>query len=125
MMLNPFWLWIAAAASLACWAIHTFVGGRKIVPPLRASDLPGMPKHVLVFVWHIVTILLFVMTAGYALAALYPQAWMLAVQATVLNAAIAVLIMGVSVRFRMPFRDMPQWTLFLAIAVFGGLAMWL
>ena len=123
MALSAFWLWIAAATSALCWGVHTFVGGREIVPPLFGSDLPAMPKHVLYFVWHIVTILLAFIAAGFALAALYPSAWPLAVQATLLSLAIALLILAVSVRYRMPFKDMPQWTIFLAMAAFGGVAM--
>jgi len=125
MTLNATWLWISAAVALASWAIHTFVGGRQIVSPLLESNLPPMPKYVLYFVWHIATIVLLAFAAGYALAAISAPLWPLAVAATLLNAAIGLLILAVAATRRMAFRDMPQWTLFLLVAALGSAAIWL
>jgi hypothetical protein len=123
--LNVVWLWISAAVALGSWVVHTFVGGPQIVPQLLASGLTDMPKYVLYFVWHIATILLLALAAGYALAAAYSPLWPLAVAATVVNAAIAALILTVAITRRVPFRDMPQWTLFLLVAALGAAAIWL
>lgn len=123
MVLSSIWLWIAAGLSAVGWVVHTFVGGPQIVPPLFASDLKKMPKYVLYFVWHIATIVLLAITAGYVLAALYPAAWPLAVQSAIVSGAIAVLILGVAIWQRMGLKDMPQWTLFLVMALAGFAAM--
>ena len=125
MILNTTWLWAAAVVSLISWAIHTFVGGAQIVPPLRASDLKDMPKYVLYFVWHIATIVIAAIAVGFALAALYPDLWVLGVQGTILSALIALLIGGVAIWRRMGLKDMPQWTIFLLMALLGAAAIWL
>ena len=123
MALNITWLWITAVAALGSWCVHTFVGGPRILPALAQSSLAPMPRNVLYFVWHIATILLLAFPLTYALAALYPWAAPLAVESTVLCALIAALIGFVAIRRRMAFMDMPQWTLFLTVAVLGTLAV--
>lgn len=124
MELNTGWLWAAAAMSLVCWGIHTFVGGGQIIPRLKASDLADMPKYVLYFVWHIATIVLMAIALGFALAAFDPAYWVLGVQATILSALICMLILTVWIWRRLPFTDMPQWTVFLVMALLGAGAIW-
>ena len=123
MLLNTTWLWITAAAALGSWCVHTFVGAPRILPSLAASNLAPMPRNVLYFVWHIATLLLLAFPVTYALAALYPWAWPLAIESTVLCALIAALIGAVAIKRRMVFMDMPQWTLFLLVAILGTCAV--
>jgi hypothetical protein len=125
MTLDPFWLWVAAVVATTNWCVHVFVGGPRIVPPLLSSELPAMPKYVLHFVWHVATITLLSFPVSYALAALYPSAWPLAVMSTALAALIGIMIAGVAAIRRLPFLVMPQWTLFLAVATFGVLPVWI
>lgn len=124
MILNTTWLWAAALVSAMSWGIHTFVGGRQIVPALFGSDLKKMPKYVLFFVWHIATITIAAIAIGYALAALYPSAWVLGVQSTIVSGLISILILGVAIWQRMGLKDMPQWTIFLVMALCGAGAMY-
>ena len=125
MELNSIWLWAATAASLGCWGVHTFVGGRQIVSPLMASNLEPMPKYVLYFVWHIATLAIAFIAIGFALAALYPGLWPLGINSAALSLLIALLIFGVAVSRKMSFGDMPQWTVFLVMALLGAGAIWL
>ena len=125
MTLDPTWLWLASAVALANWCVHAFVGGPQIVRPLLASDLPDMPKYVLHFVWHVATITLLSFPVSYALAAIYPPAWPLALMSTVLAALIGLMIAGMAAARRLPFLVTPQWTLFLIVALFGLLPVWI
>ena len=66
----PLLLWLAAAMALITTLVHTFAGGREVARPLLASNaLPPASKWLNYYCWHITTILLAFMTAGYALAA--------------------------------------------------------
>ena len=88
-----------------------------------ASELVKMPKYVLFFVWHIATITIAAIAVGFGLAAVYPEAWVLGVQGTVVSGLITILILGIAVWQRMGLKDMPQWTIFLVMALCGAGAM--
>lgn len=111
------WLLAAALLSAVTWAIHTFVGGREIVPALLSGDVPWVPKMTHYYCWHIVTITLAVMSAGFAWGALTPG-----------GRDVACLVFGLAVAFALwslalngwtrpkPWWALPQWALFLAVS---------
>lgn len=116
-MIAPLWLYIAAGLCALTWAIHTFVGGKETMPPLRASDLPAMAIYGNFLTWHIATILLALMV----LACLAPlgraDLWPLALGVSVLSLMIALWSFALNFIARKHVFFMPQWILFLPIAI--------
>lgn len=114
----------AGGISFVTFLVHTIAGGREVVGPLTsAPGLPRIPMLVAYYCWHMVTILLAAMAAGFAYAALRPDGFVLAVALTLLSGAFALLSVGMAVATRSRLRDLPQWTLFVAIAVPAALGL--
>ncbi len=64
-MMNMFLL-AAAVASFLTFGIHTIAGGISIARPFLASkDLHDVVKYTQYYCWHITTIVLFGMSAGF------------------------------------------------------------
>ncbi len=124
------WLLAAGAASFLTLLAHIFGGGKEIARPLlEARDMGRTAKYTNYFCWHIVTIALAAMAAGYFYAgvAFYTDArlvasapWALAALQTGLAGAFIVLNLAIIVRYRMSPLAMPQWALF---GIIFGLAM--
>ena len=120
----PVWpLYVSAALSAVWFAVHTFVGGREIIPPLRAAtNLAPDVRAVLRMVWHMVTLLLAVMAVIFLLAALWTSRD-LALAGTLLSAAfflagvVVIPLSGVS------YAKAPQGWLFLPAAILGAYAL--
>ena len=107
---------IAAGLCLATWALHTFAGGRIAAKPLLSSDLDPVPMFTNYYCWHLITITLFVMSAGFAFAAYEPTGWDVGVIMLTLSAAYCAWSLAlVAWKHRHPFQ-LPQWLLFLAIS---------
>ena len=108
---------IAALLSLVTWAIHTFVGGPHAARPLLASKLGPMAKYTNYYCWHLVTLTLFAMAAGFGYAAVVPEGRDVAILLTILSAGFAVwslILVGISRRSPV---ELPQWILFIAITI--------
>jgi len=117
------WLWTAATISLITWALHTFATRRTIVEPLLNADINRVSKFTNYYCWHMVTIVLLAMAASFAVAAQIPSAWELAAAATLLATAFAVWsLVLVFWKKQKPF-ELPQWVLFVPIAVTGLLGL--
>jgi hypothetical protein len=114
------WLLAASLATLACAAIHAFVGGRDVAAPIAASDLARVPRFTALYVWHMVTVVLVGMAAAFAAAAWSVAMRPAAVFAAALAAAFALLNLALAARLRARLRELPQWILFALIA---GLAL--
>ncbi len=115
-------IWLAAAAlvSLATALIHIFAGEREIARPLlRASDLASVPKHTQFYCWHIVSIVLLAMAAGYGYGSFEPTAIALNVMLTGLAASFALWNIGLILWKRLSPKHMIQWALFLPISGLG------
>jgi hypothetical protein len=108
---------LAALAAFVTFLLHLIAGGRTVAAPLlRASDLPRVAKLTMYYCWHIVSLLLFLLSAALAYASLRePQntALLLLCLALVLGCAVWSLALAVGTRSRL--WHLPQWTLFLAI----------
>lgn len=119
------WLLAAAGVSLVTWAIHVFVGGPTIAEPLLASkDLEPVPRYTNYYCWHLVSIVLLAMPVGFGLGALFEQSRDLAWLMTALAAAFAAWsLVLVAWKHRRPFQ-LPQWTLFVPIAILGLVGLW-
>lgn len=107
----------AAGLSLACWAVHTFVGGREVARPLLDAKMASVPKYTSYYCWHLVTIVLLAMTAAFAYGAVAPTGKDVAVFALGLSIAFSIWSLVLVVWKRQRLLQLPQWLLFLVISV--------
>lgn len=111
---------LAAAifAGLTC-LIHLVLGGRDAARPLlNSKDLQTAPKLTNYYCWHIVTIVLALMSAGYAyLSQTYETglAWGLLLMSVLFTG----LSLGLIVKFRVSPFALPQWILFAVLSLIG------
>ena len=108
----------AVFAGLTC-LIHTILGGRDAARPLlNSKDLQTVPKLTNYYCWHIVTIVLALMSAGYAhLSQTYETglSWGLLIMSVLFTA----LSLGLVLKFRVTPLALPQWTLFAVLSLIG------
>ncbi|MCH9808742.1 MAG: hypothetical protein K0U74_13515 [Alphaproteobacteria bacterium] len=117
--LNP---WLSAAGVAAAFAalIHFFAGGREIARPLlEAGDIAPIPKYTNYYCWHLVTIILIAMSAGFFYAAWDPHSVGLSVTWTLVAAAFAIWSLGLSMWKGLSPLEMLQWVFFVPIVLFG------
>ena len=113
--------WLPAALSLGLLVFHVAAGGREVVRPLLGSrELQPDVVHVLYLCWHVVTIVLAMFVACYALAATDSAYTLLARLATVMAGVMALLSLAVVISKRQSHREMPQWIAFLVLAAAGA-----
>ncbi len=108
---------VAASLSLITWAIHTFLGGREVARPLLRSSMKPVPKYTNYYCWHLVTLTLAAMTAGFAYAALVPAGLDVALLMTALSASFCIWSLALVLWKRRRLLELPQWSLFLLITV--------
>ena len=116
------YLLVASGLTAAIWAIHTFAGGPTIARPLVESEKEDVPKYTNYYCWHVVTITLFAMAAGYLYAGLRPGGEDVAVLVTALVAGYFAWGLVLVVWKKQRHVEMPQWILFailLAVALPG------
>ncbi|WP_204114134.1 hypothetical protein [Shimia biformata] len=112
-------IWLCAAISASAFALHTFVGGPQVTPPLlRNATLTALSKWLSFYCWHITTVLLFFMAAGFGWLALNPDLPSL-VFLTALSAALSVLSFVVERMGGIPPLRLPSTSLFALIAGAG------
>ncbi|MBI1383560.1 MAG: hypothetical protein GC150_01420 [Rhizobiales bacterium] len=118
------WLVAAAIVTAATAAIHVILGGKYVARPLLAArelhpiaERHRVAKYTSYYCWHLVTITLLAMAAGYAVAAVRPGAGELAVMCAVLSAGFCLLSIGLILMLRLDWRHFPQWSLFAAAVV--------
>ncbi len=110
----------AAIASLAVCALHFFLGGPAIAGPLlHAKDMNDVAKFTNYYCWHLVTLMLATMAAGFAWAAIDPNAIELAILSTALALASMVWGMALISWKRQRTLHMPQWVLFAIVSILG------
>ncbi|MBL1142133.1 MAG: hypothetical protein HND53_08910 [Proteobacteria bacterium] len=117
-------LWAATFTSFVTFAIHTFVGGRRVAKPfLKDRSLPLASKWLNYYCWHITTVYTFSMGFAYAFVALNPDRPDLVVFLSVLNCALAILSVAVALKGNInPFR-FPSTSLFASVSLFGVLSL--
>lgn len=121
--MNVFLLLAAVLCALTTF-IHCYFGSKYVVAPLlRAADVHDTAKYTNYYCWHLVTATLVVMSASFLWAALSPAAIEVAIIAQIL--AITFMIWSISLVLwkKLSFRRMPQWLMFAAIAVMGGIGL--
>lgn len=114
------WFLAAALASAATLLIHFFLGGREIARPLLdASDIDPIAKPTNYYCWHLVTLTLAVMAAGFIWGGF--DAGAKDVPAIMLALAITFAVWNVALivwHGRSPLL-MPQWVMFATISALG------
>ncbi len=121
--MNTYLLLATGASALVC-LMHIFGGGPQVVGPLLRSEMDDVPKYLNYYCWHLVTLTLGLMSIGYLLAALNPAETLLALLMTLLALSFALWSLGLVLWKRQSLWEMPQWLLFLPIALFGSLGLW-
>ena len=117
--LNP---WHCAAGVLAALTvlIHFIAGGREIARPLlEAGDIARIPKHTNYYCWHLVTIILAAMSAGFFYAAINPQSVGLSVTWTAVAGAFVIWSLGLGLWKGLSPLQLPQWIFFVPIVILG------
>jgi hypothetical protein len=119
--MQTYLVWSAAFMSFVTFAVHAFIGGPRVAGPLLATThLPIASKWLNYYCWHITTVLLLAMAAGYAYVALHPDRPELAVFLTALSATLSVLSAAVAIKGRInPFR-FPSTSLFAIVSLLGS-----
>ena len=113
-------LFAAAVVSLMTFLAHLFLGGREVAKPLlNTLEIQEVVRLTTYYCWHIVTILLFVMTCVYAYVAMIQFDIPLTVAITSIAGACAVLNIGLIVMRKLNPLDYPQWVFFVPIGLLG------
>lgn len=98
---------------------HVCLGGREAARPLLgAKDLTAVPRLTVYYCWHLVTIVLALMSVGYAYLSQtfeFGLAWGLLIT----SGLFACLSIGLIIKYRVNPLWLPQWILFLILAVCG------
>ncbi len=117
------WFLGAAALSFLVCFIHVFLGGKEAARPLLdSSDLKPVPKYTNYYCWHMVTIIIVALGVMFSVAAFIPSAVELAWAASILAALFCGWNIALYLWKRQELRrwyQLPQWVLFLPIAVLG------
>ncbi len=108
---------LAALICLITFAVHTFVGGKYAARPLLAArDFDRASRWLNYMTWHMVTVLLLAMTAGYAWAAFVPQAREVGILLTALAAVLSPLSVWVAMKGGIkPWRFPSSWLFLLVL----------
>ena len=121
--MNSLFLLASAFAAFVA-GLHVVLGGRETARPLLATDsLADIAKFTSYYCWHLVSIVLAALAAGFAWAAFHPQEMGLAYGLTALAAMFALLSIAMVARFRLSPWLLPQWLLFAGLAALGAIGI--
>lgn len=118
------WLLAAAAVCGLTAVVHVFAGGPSVAGPLLASEMDDEAKYTNYYCWHLVTIVIVVMTIGFAYGAVAETAEDLTLAMSGLAGAFTLWSVALVVWKRQSFLRMPQWLLFAPITVLGLVGSW-
>ena len=122
-MTESFWLYTAASISTLTLLAHIFGGGKSIAKPVLDSDLDNEPKYASYYCWHMVTIVIAFMAVCFVFTALAIASVDLAIAATVLAGLFTLWSIFLTVWKKQTVLTLPQWILFLPIAISGYLGI--
>ncbi|RZA35176.1 MAG: hypothetical protein EOP92_11775 [Lysobacteraceae bacterium] len=122
--MQTFLMSLASATSFITFAVHTFIGGPRVVKPLLATThLPIAAKWLSYYCWHIATVFLLAMSLGFAYVALHPDRPELAVFLTAMCAALSFLSVAVTLKAGINPVRFPSTTLFAITFALGAAAL--
>lgn len=111
---------LASLAALTTFAVHTFAGGRIVARPLLAdTSLPPASKWLNYYCWHITTVLLAFMAAGFAASALSQRFATYLLFLTPLALALSALSAWVAMRGGIAPWRLPSTSLFALTGLLG------
>jgi hypothetical protein len=110
---------VAAGIGALALLLHVFVGGLRIVRPLLAADFAPFAKWLSYFCFHLVSLTIVAMAAGFGWAAVDFHARPVAAVLTALAFLAALLMVYVAIRGRMSIVKAPPFWLYFSIAVAG------
>ncbi len=112
---------IASIVAAVTFLIHTFVGSRYVVAPLLAAEgLPPISRWMMFYCWHMTTITLAAMTAGFAWGEWGVAPAGLGSLLTGLAAAFAALCLYVCLRSGLTLWRVPAMVLFTLMTAAGA-----
>jgi len=118
------WFLLAGLAALFVCVLHIFGGGKISARPLlESSDLKPVAKYTNYYCWHLVTINIAALGVMFMVAAFVESAIEIAWAATIIAGLYSIWNVILYVWKRDKFRNwyaLPQWLLFLPVAVLGG-----
>jgi hypothetical protein len=120
MDINPGYA-VAAVVSLLALGIHVFIGGKLMVRPLLACDLPRQTKWLLYLCFHLASLMVLTMTLVFGWAALSFLGRPAAMVLTGVALGAMLLSLFVSLRGRLALQLNPP--VFLYAMIFAG-AFW-
>lgn len=110
----------ASVIALITFGVHTFVGGIYVARPLlMARDLTAASRWLNYYTWHIVTVLLLFMAAGFFWAARSRDAAEVGLLLTAMAAVFSPLCVGIALKGGIAPWRFPAASLFLAM-MFAG-----
>lgn len=112
----PRLMWLASALMALTTAVHVLAGTPEIMGPIQNADLPPVAKSTAMVVWHMISLLLGVMTLALAYLARRPNA-ALALFILALQLSFAALFMFYTLSTFGALFALPQWTVFALVAV--------
>ncbi|MEM7436613.1 MAG: hypothetical protein AAF436_15760 [Myxococcota bacterium] len=111
-----------AVLAAAITTLHVWLGGRDIARPLlRATNLAPVAKYTSYYCWHLVTIVLYGMAAGFAVAAFVPESRALVAFLALMATAFSVWGFVLLKTQRRSLAQHPQGALFVPVAL---LSLW-
>ncbi len=106
-------IYTVIALNFGILLLHVFGGGPPTIKPLLASrDMDEVAKMTNYYCWHIVTIVLFMMGAGWLWFLMSPAAIEVAILATLFSIAFMLWSLILVIWKKLKFFQMPQWLLF-------------
>lgn len=113
--------WAAAGLTFVWFVVHTFVGGAEVAAPLRAADLPIAVMAPAWMVWHMVTLILLLNAALFALGTHRGDRSFLLAGAAI-AAAFCLSGIAAAILTGAGFAQLPQGLLFVPTAALGAWA---
>ncbi len=105
---------------------HAFGGHKPVLLSMTAADFDPLARRTMVFVWHLSTLVLFMIAAALLHAATSSNGRELAWYVLIQLLGLAAIHLGTAATSRIPrwYLKMPQWVVFATIAglTAGGLA---
>ncbi|MCF6228757.1 MAG: hypothetical protein L3J82_08885 [Planctomycetes bacterium] len=123
-MPTNYFLVSAALIAAVGFCAHFFVGGPTVARPLlKAEDIATIPKLTNYYCWHLVSLSLLAMAAGFAICSYEPHYTAHAVLWTALSASFFAWNIILVLWKRQKLFDLPQWIFFAPITIFGVIGL--
>ena len=117
-------LWIAAVLGFVTFLVHTFAGGKAVARPLLNNDtMPPASKWLNYYCWHITTIVIVFIAAGYAWVAGVGPNTELILFLSALTASLSLLSAGVAMKAGIHPLRFPSTFLFAFTSIAGWAAV--